>query len=1196
MLINNLSDKALIEVAYILGPLKYLNSQEHITFFFRKVGYEIPDTDLVDSFGEISQVIDELISVVQQLLAADTDSKRTEVLGSLLPVVIQAFEVVNNLGNTIKAAPGLAEEFVKNAPLDDLPRRLLDYLIFLTLNKRYPKIFGILYLTGVLDEIDLPQKDDIFQAVCNLKLIHWDRIPRYFSEPEVIFDQIYQWNADFQTNLFFQRLELFLRAMALPGGIYKQNQIVRNTLGNSTADLLEMRIPVFSDGIYPGNFYQLGLNLTPVEAKAAKKKGIALIPYLLGATSIKTELNKDWDFVLTSSVGLDNGLGISIKPPFEIEVFTNIFSNPVSAGSMDAGVSIQQKRDKNNQIPEIFLFGSKTNTHLSVSGISIKFSINTAPLNPDVGFELTVQEIDLLITTKGSDGFLQKVLPKDGIRIDFDLTIGWSNKKGLYFRGGAGLETTLPINRNLFDVLLINSVYLALIAKESEISAAVAASVTLKMGPVVVAIEQMGLKAIFSFPERGGNLGPVNLGIGFKPPKGAGLVIDASAVVGAGFLEFDPDNAMYSGFVYLEIVKKISVTAVGLITTRMPDGSPGFSLLALIAVKFSPGIQLGYGFTLNGIGGILGINRTVTVEVLRTGLRNGRLGSILFPSDPKKNIARIISDLKAVFPPAAGRFVFGPMVILGWGPNELIKLELGIILELPDPVRLLILGRLSLKLPDEKNPVVRLKLDSLGVIEFATGEVSLDAVLYDSEIKGFTITGEMALRANFGASPGFLLSVGGFHPAFKAPPGFPALQRVAISLATGDNPRLRLAAYMAITTNTVQFGAALEIYAKAGPFSLEGQLSFDALIQFDPFGLAIGMGAMIAIKWDEAELLCLRLEMNLTGPTPWHAWGEVQFKILLVEVKIAFDVTTGESETLPPPMPVDLTKMMLKALQDPINWSTQLPLGEHPLVVFREQQKQTGILVHPLAMLQVSQQVAPLNKKLYKFGNAPLEEGEQYFSLTVTGAVVNDSDYVEDWFAPAQFIEMDDNEKLAADSFEKEKAGIRFTQDGYICGTPVTEDMGYETNPQARAGKVSATAKVKSRSTRKPEPYTMTSELLQQVASIGAVGQSLLQKTGTSKYQDAGAQTITAPVFSINPRSYAVIGGDTAAENAAGGTTTVIDPVTGLGTTTSAVTGISGIEELGVAASYTAARELLKKNQTASAASQVRLKIVPFIG
>jgi len=812
--------------------------------------------------------------------------------------------------------------------------------------------------------------------------------------------------------------------------------------------------------------------------------------------------------------------------------------------------------------------------------------------------ELQLWDVALAIVPGDGDGFLQKILPKDGIRIDFDLAVGWSNKKGLYFRGGAGLETTLPINKNLFDVLLINSVYLAILAKESGISLAAATSVTLKMGPVVIAIEQMGLQAKFTFPERGGNLGPVNLAIAFKPPKGAGLVIDASAVVGAGFLEFDPDNAMYSGFVYLEIVKKISVTAVGLITTRMPDGSPGFSLLALIAVQFSPGIQLGYGFTLNGLGGLLGINRTVTVDVLRAGLRNGTLGSILFPSDPKKNIARIISDLKAVFPPAEGRFVFGPMVILGWGPNELIKLELGIILELPDPVRLLILGRLSLKLPDEKNPVVRLKLDSLGVIEFATGDVSLDAVLYDSEIKGFTITGEMALRANFGASPGFLLSVGGFHPAFKAPPGFPTLQRVAISLATGDNPRLRLAAYMAITTNTVQFGAALEIYAKAGPFSLEGQLSFDALIQFDPFGLAIGMGAMIAIKLDEAELLCLRLEMNLTGPTPWHAWGEVQFKILLVEVKIAFDVTTGESETLPPPMPVDLTERVLKALQDPTNWSTQLPLGEHPLVVFREEEKQKhqDVLVHPLAMLQVSQRVAPLNKKLYKFGNTPLIEGGQYFSLSVPGAVVNDSDYVEDWFAPAQFIEMDDNEKLAADSFEKEKAGIRFTQDGYVCGTPVTEDMGYETNPQARAGKVSAAAKVKSRSTRKPEPYTMTSELLQQVASIGAVGQSLLQKTGTSKYQDAGAQTITAPVFSINPRSYAVIGGDTAAENAAGGTTTVIDPVTGLGTTTSAVTGISGIEGLGVAASYTAAMELLRKNQTASAASQVRLKIVPFIG
>ena len=913
--------------------------------------------------------------------------------------------------------------------------------------------------------------------------------------------------------------------------------------------------------------------------------GVEVVPF--GIAEFGTRLG-EWnlDFGVTGSIGK-----FFISP----DVFK--FAEPTTSQT-----ELEIKLSKASANTPAFLVGSTKGTRLEVGQFTIKINANLNVNYQIYGLITEASSAAIIISAGDGDGFLQKVLPKDGIQIDFDLAIGWSNKQGLYFRGGAGLETTLPINKNLFDVLLINSVYLAILVKESGVSLAAATSMTLKMGPVVIAIEQMGLQAKFTFPQRGGNLGPINLEIGFKPPKGAGLVIDASAVVGAGFLEFDPDNEMYAGFVYLEIVKKISVTAVGLITTRMPDGSPGFSLLALIAVQFSPGIQLGYGFTLNGLGGLLGINRTVKVDVLRNGLRNGTLGSILFPSDPKKNIARIISDLKAVFPPAEGRFVFGPMVILGWGPNELIKLELGIIIELPDPVRLLILGRLSLKLPDEKNPVVRLKLDSLGVIEFATGDVSLDAVLYDSEIKGFTITGEMALRANFGASPGFLLSVGGFHPAFKAPPGFPTLQRVAISLATGDNPRLRLAAYMAITTNTVQFGGALEIFVKAGEFNLEGQLSFDALIQFDPFGLAIGLGAMIAVKSGKTVLLCIKLELNLTGPTPWHAWGEAVFRILLFDIRIPIEFKSGEAQIIEPPAPVDIKPLMIAALAEPTNWSTQLPLGEHSLVVFREQAKGSTVLVHPLAILQVNQRVAPLNRAIYKFGNTPVEGGNQVFNLSVPEAT-DQPEYVKDWFAPAHFYEMTDDEKIAAESFVQWDAGIRFTQDGYSCGTAIIEnEIGYETGRPAETstadtrGHIPGSNADKEKSLKKHPVSELTIDFVQQVACLGAVGQSLLRKTGTAKYQSTLIQDRITPIFNVKPRSYMIVGSDatTQKNNLMARKSNIAITAGGDELKISSLENGRAERKIEILESYTAALELQRKNRDISLKKRTRLKIIPL--
>src|SRR6185295_3778734 len=159
-------------------------------------------------------------------------------------------------------------------------------------------------------------------------------------------------------------------------------------------------------------------------------------------------------------------------------------------------------------------------------------------------------------------------------------------------------------------------------------------------------------------------------------------------------LFFDSQRHEYGGILQLEIAETISAKAVGLLTTQMPGGGRGYSLIVIIAAEGFPPIQLGFGFTLTGIGGLLGVNRTVTVDVLRSGIKNGTLGSILFPADPIRNAPQIISDLRAVFPPAADRFVFGPMATIAWGTPTILTLEIALLLELPEPVRLIILGRL----------------------------------------------------------------------------------------------------------------------------------------------------------------------------------------------------------------------------------------------------------------------------------------------------------------------------------------------------------------------------------------------------------------------------------------------------------------------------------------------------------------------
>src|SRR5262249_8472938 len=150
---------------------------------------------------------------------------------------------------------------------------------------------------------------------------------------------------------------------------------------------------------------------------------------------------------------------------------------------------------------------------------------------------------------------------------------------------------------------------------------------------------------------QGGNLGPVDLGFDFVPPNGVGLTIDAAGVVtGGGFIAHDAALSQYAGALELTVHERLSLKAFGLVATRLPDGSPGYSMIVFIPAEGFQPIQLGMGFALLGIGGMVAINRTFDEDVLRAGLKNDTLGQLLFPRDPVGNAPATIAALGAAFP------------------------------------------------------------------------------------------------------------------------------------------------------------------------------------------------------------------------------------------------------------------------------------------------------------------------------------------------------------------------------------------------------------------------------------------------------------------------------------------------------------------------------------------------------------------
>lgn len=668
--------------------------------------------------------------------------------------------------------------------------------------------------------------------------------------------------------------------------------------------------------------------------------------------------------------------------------------------------------------------GPLLDTYLRLEGVGVFFFAEVGFTDADgapavgvdgLGMGGQLDGAKLVISAADADSFVAKIIPSD-IEADLDLAMSWRDGQGLrMYRAAAagGLELTIPLDIDA-TILQITELWLRLQIGDGTAALAAALSGRGDLGPLHLVVTRVGVEARF---------GPGG-GLTFRPPDGAGLSLDVGVVSGGGYLAHDERLYQYAGAVQLQF-SAIALKAVGIVTTRQPDGSPGFSLLIIISAEFTP-IQLGFGFTLIGVGGLLGLNRTTDVPALRAGVREGTLGSILFPTNLVANAPTIISDLNRVFPQAQGRFLVGPMAKIGWGTPALITVTLGVIIDLPSPIRLIILGRVQMVLPEESDAVVRLNLDVLGILDFDRKELSFDASLYDSRVAAFDITGDMALRASWGDNPVFALSAGGFHPRFSPPAGFPVLRRLAISLATGDNPRIRLESYLALTSNTAQFGARLELYAQVAGFSIEGWLAFDALFQFDPFAFEVDISGGVALKKGDTVLVGVTVELHLSGPRPWRARGLATAHILLFDVSVSFDVTLGRAEAPPLPEPVDVAGLLETALDDPRSWAAQLPASAaDTLFSLRAITVGDGeLLVHPLGSLSFTQRVVPLSTTIERFGSARPKDAARFdVAVTLDAQPTSVRSVIDEQFAPGQFFALGDDDRLNRPSFTALPAG-----------------------------------------------------------------------------------------------------------------------------------------------------------------------------
>jgi len=528
------------------------------------------------------------------------------------------------------------------------------------------------------------------------------------------------------------------------------------------------------------------------------------------------------------------------------------------------------------------------------------------------------------------------------------------------------------------------------------------------------------------------DIGPFDIDFGFIPPKGIGLSVNTKSVTGGGYLFFDFDAGKFVGAGEITINDELSLKVIGILLTKLPDNPDGYSLLLMVTAEGFSAVPLGFGFKLTGVGGLVALHRTMNLQALRDGVKNKTLDNILFPDNPIRDIALIVTDLERVFPVQEGRHTFGLMGQVIWGKPKLITMEVGLMIEVPSPIKIAVLGVIKSKLPTEDDDVLRLQVNFVGTIDFGAKYITFDASIFDSRFATFTISGDMAFRLKWGNEPNFLLSVGGFHPAYTPPPlDLPTLERIKINLLGKDNPRLTLSAYFAVTSNTVQFGSLLDFYYKVtNKISVVGNLGFDILLQFSPFYLKAELYAMLAVIRNGKALTSVNLSASLEGPEPWHAMGKAEFTVLELNLSANFDETFGDevNTTLPD---VDVWPKLVEAANNHENWDVEAPPEAHQLVTLREPELADDvILIHPNGNLTFDQKIVPLNVSINKFGKqSPINHTRFTMSMAIPGEPDDlESNTTKEFFAPASFFDMTDSQKIARKSFERMDSGLKVTQ------------------------------------------------------------------------------------------------------------------------------------------------------------------------
>jgi hypothetical protein len=974
--------------------------------------------------------------------AANAAHGAVEALGALGDVADLAavLEVIEEVGATYRAIAALSN--TPPAGVDaaqfkaEFTGQLFEHLLADYLSSELPAVFSALEAIGVIAFEDSPASTTRRGFVRTR--FAWEEIPKTLADLDAIPAKVCGWGAaGFDFSWLVEIVSEWAEALGFPASLDR----VADAFSSAIADQATATpaYPIASgvtislfDIPVQGTTQEVALSLTELPAEGSALPGLLLRPLIPAGVPNDAALGDGLSFGVRAGSDLADEFSIVLRPG-ELAVRYPFAPNKrFPAAGFGASLAIGDGTP-------FLLFGDIGGIRIEVSRATFGLDVDQRDGELDLTFRVEPEGLTLVLSAASLDTFIGSILGEAVARIEFPLALRWSNRGGFSFVAGDGFATSIPLD------LTVGTIAVERVDFGLDFTTADPAQLTLRatgtfsgaVGPIVFAIDGLGIELPIVFED--GNAGPFDIRFGVAWPTALGLGVDAEGVVtGGGFLNIDVPAGRYSGVAALQMLG-VGLTALGIIETKLAASPGGWSFFLSVIADFTP-LPLGFGFTLNGVGGFMGLHRTFDKIELAEGVRQGGLDSLLFPEDPIADAVQILEDIEAYFPTAVDHHAFGAMAKIAWGAPTIVTAELGVILAVPD-FEIAVVGEMASVLPKPDAALLELHMGVVGFVDVTEGTFWVAASIYDSTLVGLALSGDMAMYLSTLSQPYFLLSVGGFNPGWAPPASVPSslrtLRRMSVAVDLGDALQISLTSYFAITANTLQFGAAL--YAEAQTraigidFSAEGWFDFDVLLIVTPFSIVAGMSAGVTIRALGETLTSIQLTLHVDGPKPWTGTAYAEFEFLKQEVP--FRIEIGGDTVDERPATIELWPELSAALEDPASWVAPDGSATLPDITLRplDTTIETGLWLRPDSAIEIRQRVVPLSREIEAYGEL-VPVGVTRFDVEAAGlntGVATPFSPTEDWFAPAQFTQMTSSERLGAPSFELMDAGASLAAEDY---------------------------------------------------------------------------------------------------------------------------------------------------------------------